>query len=54
METGWNAFWQSGSVEDYLYLKGIVSDTGKEREAESESDGDRDRNGAVGSTFRGL
>ncbi len=54
METSWNAFWQSGSVEDYLNLKGIVSDVDEKGEAKRESDSDRDGNGAIGGASRGL
>lgn len=54
MEASWNAFWQSGSVEDYLNLKGIVSDADEEGEAKRESDSDRDRDGAISGASRGL
>lgn len=53
-DAGWMNFVKSGSPEDYLRYRGVVSDMESKGEAVRESDRDRDRNGAVSGTFRGL
>lgn len=48
----WNAFTQTGSIEDYLHYKGVVTDKQKLGEKTVESVNYSDRDDTVRHTYR--